>query len=87
MIRSPVRLSLCGAVPTDITGVRHRPGGNVITAPQLVPRTPVPAMSLLSHGVPLTLIIDLFFGPRSAELMDAERGAVIPQPRPPAACA
>lgn len=36
-------------------------------------------MSLLEHGVPLTLLLDLAFGPRSEELLQAERGSVPPQ--------
>jgi hypothetical protein len=39
------------------------------------------AMSLLSKGVPLSLLLDLAFGPRSEELMELER---IPGPRQPA---
>lgn len=45
--------------------------------PERVRPTP---MSLLEHGVPLTLLLDLAFGPRSEELLQAERGAV-PPPR------
>lgn len=40
------------------------------------------AMSLLSNGVPLSLLLDLAFGPRSEELLELER---IPSQRPPAA--
>ncbi|HVE73626.1 MAG TPA: hypothetical protein VNA30_00830 [Mycobacteriales bacterium] len=32
-------------------------------------------MSLLSHGVPLSLLMDLVFGPRSEELLVTERAA------------
>lgn len=30
-------------------------------------------MSLLAHGIPLSLLIDLVFGPESADLMSQER--------------
>ena len=42
-------------------------------------------MGLLSNGVPLSLLLDLAFGPHSEELMFVERGPGIPVPRPPAA--
>ena len=38
------------------------------------------AMSLLSSGVPLSLLLDLALGPRSEELMELER---IPAQRTP----
>ena len=50
--------------------------------------TPCPsgaAMDLLGNGVPLSLLLDLAFGPHSEELMFVERGSGIPTPRPPAA--
>ena len=40
-------------------------------------------MSLLSNGIPLSLLLDLAFGPHSEELMFLERS--IPESRPPAA--
>lgn len=41
-------------------------------------------MSLLSNGIPLSLLMDLAFGPHSEELLFLER-AEVPEPRPPAA--
>lgn len=41
-------------------------------------------MSLLSNGIPLSLLMDLAFGPHSEELLFLER-AGIPESRPPAA--
>ena len=38
------------------------------------------AMALLGSGVPLSLLLDLVLGPRSAELLAAER---VPSPRLP----
>ncbi len=47
------------------------------------PDSPLTApMALLASGVPLSLLLDLAFGPRSEELLDAER---VPTQRPPAA--
>jgi len=40
------------------------------------------AMALLGDGVPLSLLLDLAWGPRSEELMELER---VPTQRPPAA--
>lgn len=40
-------------------------------------------MALLSSGVPLTLLLDLAFGPRSEELLRLERPH-LPAPRPAA---
>jgi hypothetical protein len=42
-----------------------------------VPVTPAP-MALLSSGVPLSLLLDLFLGPDSEDLMSHER---LPEPR------
>ena len=47
-----------------------------------LPRPTPSAMDLLGSGVPLSLLLDLVLGPRSHELLDAER---LPAPRPPAA--
>jgi hypothetical protein len=41
-------------------------------------------MALLRSGVPLSLLLDLAYGPRSEELLAAERRAR-PEERPPAA--
>ncbi len=41
-------------------------------------------MALLSIGVPLSLLLDLAFGPHSEELLFVERSG-IPTQRPPAA--
>ena len=41
-------------------------------------------MSLLGSGVPLSLLLDLAYGPHSEELFVTERSQ-IPSPRPPAA--
>ena len=50
------------------------------TAP-LVDRRPSEAgMALLGSGVPLSLLLDLVLGPRSEELLDAERP--VPTRRP-----
>ena len=49
------------------------------TAP--VPTRTSAVMSLLQHGVPLTLLLDLALGPRSQELLAHERP--VPVPRPP----
>jgi hypothetical protein len=38
-------------------------------------------MSLLSNGIPLSLLLDLVCGPHSEELLHAER---VPAQRPPA---
>lgn len=51
------------------------------TAP--IAATPHPsqtAMALLGHGVPLSLLLDLAFGPRSEEILLVER-AQLPAPR------
>lgn len=42
------------------------------------------AMALLSSGVPLSLLLDLATGPRSEDLLWAERPADVPAPRPDA---
>lgn len=44
--------------------------------------SPGAAMSLLSRGVPLSLLLDLALGPNSRELMETERP--VPRPRPAA---
>lgn len=55
------------------------------TAPLVATSRPSEAaMSLLGKGVPLSLLLDLVFGPHSEELLFAERGSA-PVPRPPAA--
>jgi len=41
-------------------------------------------MSLLGSGVPLSLLLDLAFGPRSAEIFAHELSS-LPTQRPPAA--
>jgi hypothetical protein len=57
----------------------------VSTAQTLVtPRPTDAAMALLNSGVPLSLLLDLAFGPRSRELLVHEQSAA-PTPRPPAA--
>ncbi len=47
------------------------------SAPTAVPerRTATP-MALLANGVPLSLLLDLAFGPRSEELLREEVGAL-----------
>ncbi len=50
------------------------------TAPLVDPRPAEAGMALLGSGVPLSLLLDLVLGPRSEELLDAER--VIPAQRP-----
>ena len=50
------------------------------TAPLVDPRPSETGMALLSSGVPLSLLLDLVLGPRSEELLDAERP--VPAPRP-----
>ena len=50
------------------------------TAPLVDPRPGHAGMALLSSGVPLSLLLDLVFGPRSEELLDAERP--VPAARP-----
>ena len=42
------------------------------TAPLEAPARPSAAMSLLGSGVPLSLLLDLAYGPRSEELLAAE---------------
>lgn len=59
------------------------------TAPLVAPdrsaeTQPSAGMSLLSSGIPLSLLLDLAFGPHSEELLFLER-AGIPGQRPPAA--
>ena len=55
------------------------------TAPLVATSRPSEAaMSLLSMGVPLSLLLDLVFGPHSEELLHVER-PVLPEQRPPAA--
>ena len=39
--------------------------------------SPAAPMTLLSHGVPLTLLLDLFLGPQSEDLLTHE----VPSPR------
>lgn len=45
------------------------------------PRPAEAMMSLLGSGVPLSLLLDLAFGPHSEELLFVERGQ-LPAPRP-----
>ena len=53
------------------------------TAPFVAaPRPSEAAMSLLGNGVPLSLLLDLVWGPNSEELLATER---VPAQRPPAA--
>lgn len=55
------------------------------TAPTLATSRPSEAgMALLSSGVPLSLLLDLAFGPRSRELLVHEQSTP-PTQRPPAA--
>ena len=55
------------------------------TAPlAAAPRPTTAGMSLLSKGIPLSLLLDLAFGPHSEELLFLERSSM-PEPRPPAA--
>jgi hypothetical protein len=57
----------------------------VSTAPTLAtPRPSEAAMALLGNGIPLSLLLDLAFGPRSRELLVHEQAASL-TPRPPAA--
>jgi hypothetical protein len=57
----------------------------VSTAPTLAtPRPSEAAMALLSNGIPLSLLLDLAFGPRSRELLVHER-STSPAAGPPAA--
>lgn len=50
--------------------------------PAPAPPRPYAAMSLLQHGVPLSLLLDLALGPCSRELLEHERP---PGAHPPAA--
>ena len=50
------------------------------TAQIAMPCPSTTAMDLLSKGVPLSLLLDLVFGPHSEDLLAAERR--IPAPRP-----
>lgn len=54
------------------------------TAPLEAPARPSAAMALLGSGVPLSLLLDLAYGPRSEELLAVERLARS-DTRPPAA--
>ena len=56
----------------------------MISAPPAAPPRPSGAMALLSSGVPLSLLLDLAYGPRSEELLAAELLAR-PYEQPPAA--
>jgi hypothetical protein len=56
----------------------------VSTAPLVAtPRPSEVGMSLLSKGVPLSLLLDLVFGPNSEQVL-AEELAQLPEPRPEA---
>ena len=50
----------------------------------VAPRPAEAGISLLGSGVPLSLLLDLAYGPRSEELLERERPDV-PDQRPPAA--
>lgn len=54
-------------------------------SPTVAPASPLAGpMALLGSGVPLTLLLDLVFGPHSEELLRAERAERhLPQPRRP----
>ena len=55
------------------------------TAPTVRPDGPQSAaMALLADGVPLSLLLDLAYGPRSEDLLAWERptGPELPEPRP-----
>lgn len=55
------------------------------TATSLATARPAQAgMSLLGSGVPLSLLLDLAYGPRSQELLETERPSLGEEP-PPAA--
>ena len=53
----------------------------LVATPRPFEAPPSAGMSLLSNGVPLSLLIDLVFGPRSEEVLAWERS----EQRPPAA--
>ncbi len=55
----------------------------MISAPPTAPARPSGTMALLSSGVPLSLLLDLAYGPRSEELLAAELLAR-PYEQPPA---
>ena len=54
------------------------------TAPLEAPPRPSAAMSLLGSGVPLSLLLDLAYGPRSEELLAAELRERYGEPTPAA---
>ena len=60
------------------------PTAPLVAAPRSAEDRPSAGMSLLSNGIPLSLLLDLAFGPHSEELMFLERAGV-PETRPPAA--
>jgi len=60
----------------------------VSSVPSTLPSPAADPMALLASGVPLTLLLDLAFGPRSEDLLEREladvspgRIAVTPRPR------
>ena len=55
------------------------------TTPIVATPRPSDAMDLLGNGVPLSLLMDLVFGPHSEELLFAERASGMPTQRPPVA--
>lgn len=56
----------------------------LVAASRSAEANPSAGMSLLSNGIPLSLLMDLAFGPHSEELLSVERSG-IPGQRPPAA--
>lgn len=60
------------------------PTAPLVAAPRSAEAGPSAGMSLLSNGIPLTLLLDLAFGPHSEELLSVERNG-IPESRPPVA--
>ena len=60
------------------------PTAPLVAVPRSAEDRPSVGMSLLSNGIPLSLLLDLAFGPHSEELLSLERTGV-PGTRPPAA--
>jgi hypothetical protein len=60
------------------------PTAPLVAAPRSAVDRPSAGMSLLNNGIPLSLLMDLAFGPHSEELLFLERAGV-PGTRPPAA--
>ncbi len=57
------------------------PTAPLVAAPRSADAGPSAGMSLLSSGIPLSLLMDLAFGPHSEEVLSLEREGV-PDQRP-----